>query len=210
MIFAFVLGVVFGFISAVPVAGPVSAVVFSRGMRGKYGQGRWIAYGAAIVEGAYTFLAFWGFKNFLADLSFIFVASNIVAALILACLGLYFFGAKKLRNPVTAEEAEVQGEKAFFVGAGMSLVNPTLIATWTAAVTTLYSTNLFEFTDLNGMLFSTGVAFGIAFWFALMLRLMEKNLNRLNPRVLDVGLKCVGVSLGFLSLMMIFRILRSP
>lgn len=208
MIIALALGIALGFISAVPVAGPISAIVFGLGMKGRYAQGRWVSLGAGFVECLYTFVAFWGFTHFLADMSFIFEVSNAFAAIALLAIGIYFYRSKKMRAPLaTADTVESNAFKAFSMGAGISIVNPTLIATWTAAATSIYSTKLFEFTNFNSLVFSLGVCAGIFIWFTALLKIMEKNRSKLNPVMIDRGLKGIALILIGLSGWMTYRLL---
>ena len=210
MVIALILGAVFGFVSAVPVAGPISAIILSRGMRGKFAEGRWTAWGAGLIEGAYAFLAFWGFSHFLAHLDSVVKISDSVAAVILAVLGVYFFRSKKMRKPANESETkDPNEEKAFLLGAGMSAINPSLIASWTIVATTVSSMSLFDFSILNSGLFSAGVCIGIIVWFTLLLKLMEKNRDRFNQNFLDKGLKAIGILLGGLSLWMIYKVVSS-
>jgi threonine/homoserine/homoserine lactone efflux protein len=205
---AFVIGSIIGFVSAIPVAGPISAVILSYGLKGLYTEGRRIALGASLVESAYAFFAFWGFGTFLADSKLIFTLSKSFTAILLAILGVYFFVSKKIRepNPVlsTAESAHPRG--AFFIGAAMTLINPTLIATWTVVATALYSATLFPFTLENFALFSIGLSIGIFVWFTLMLKLIKKNRTNLSPRLLDRTLKAFGTLLFAISAAMIYKL----
>lgn len=211
MFMAILLGTVFGFLSAVPIAGPIAAFIFSQGMKGRYAQARWVALGASLVEGAYTFLAFWGFNQLLTRFSFIFVVSNAVAAVILAGLGIYFLRSKKMREPVplASQTEEVsRSSRAFFIGVGVSAINPSLIATWAATITTLYSMNLFEFSNRNAAFFSVGVIVGIFAWFNLSLRIIAKHRGRFKVSMLDLMLKIVGGSLLAVSAWMFFRLVK--
>lgn len=210
MLIAILVGIIFGFISAVPIAGPVSVIVFSQGMKGRYDQARWVALGAALLEAAYTFLAFWGFNQLLTKFSSIFILSNAVAAVILAGLGIYFLRSKKMRAPIVESPniSSTRASRSFLMGAGISAVNPSLIATWAATITTLYSMNLFEYSNLNSAVFSVGVAAGIFGWFALFLKLIEKYRDRFKEAVLGKVLSCIGTGLLALSAWMLYRLIR--
>lgn len=211
MILAALLGAVFGFISAVPVAGPISAIVFSQGMQGRFSQARWIALGAALVESGYAFLAFWGFNRFLSKYSILLVISKIVAAVVLLGLGIYFIRSKKMRAPLSFSETNgARAPKAFFLGAGISAANPTLIATWAASITTLYSMSLFSFSNANSALFSLGVCAGIFGWFSLFIHLIAKHRNRFDSRILGRVLTGIGIALiGISAWMVATNLLKS-
>jgi threonine/homoserine/homoserine lactone efflux protein len=208
MLIASLLGAIFGFISAIPVAGPISAIIFSQGMQGKYSQARGIALGAALAEAIYAFIALWSFTHFLSHLSSMFEISNCVAAVILMALGIYFFRSKKMRKPIEphATKRKPRTERSFLIGAGVSAANPSLIATWTASTTTIYSMKLFPFTELNSVFFATGVGAGIFLWFCVLLALISKYRERLNYGVIDKVLKGIGILLIGLSLYMVFRL----
>ncbi|MBC7396539.1 MAG: LysE family transporter [Bdellovibrionales bacterium] len=209
MLTALFLGTGLAFISAAPVAGPVSAMIFTLGMKGKQAKGRWVALGAGVVEGAYAFLALWGFTAFMQKLSYIEVLSKILAALILGALGFHFFRSKKMRKPAALSNQADEyhnAPKAFAIGAGLSAVNISLIATWTAAITTLYSMNLFQFSKLNSLLFSLGVTVGIYVWFSVMLSILVKHRSQLKPGMLDKGLKGMGIFLLGLCVWIVYRL----
>jgi threonine/homoserine/homoserine lactone efflux protein len=207
MVIALILGAVVGFISAVPVAGPISAVIFSRGMQGKYAQGRWIAVGAGAVEGIYAFLAFWGFHHFLSDLTLAITISKSVGAALLFGLGFYFFRSKKMRKHAGAPKStQVHEPKAILMGAGMSAINPSLIASWTITASTLHSMNLFKFSTTACAALAVGVCIGIVAWFTLLLKIMSNHRNEIDAKMLDRGLKGIGILLFALSGWMLLKL----
>ena len=207
MILALFIGTALGFISAIPVAGPVSALVFSRGVEGRYSQGRWIAVGAGLVEGGYAFFAVWGFNHFLRKFNSLFFISNAAAMLMLAALGIYFFKSTKMRSPPDLHSPlPIHPKKALLVGASVSSVNLSVIATWALAITTLSSFGLFQFSMTNAIFFPLGVSIGIILWFHLMIALMAKHRNRIDQTILDKGLKAVGLALFALSVAMACKI----
>ena len=60
------IAALFGFAGSMPLAGPVAVLVVSRGALKEYTAAFRIGLGAAVAEGVYAFLAFWGFATFLA------------------------------------------------------------------------------------------------------------------------------------------------
>ena len=206
MILALVLGIALGFISAVPIAGPVSALIFSRGMEGKFAQGVWIAVGSGLIEGTYAFIACFGFTRFLSNLNSIYAISNAVTAILLACLGVFFFRSKQMRKPQDkSKKIHSHGKRAFLEGLGISAVNPSIIAMWTLVVTTIYRLNPFQFTLLNSILFCFGIAFGIVVWFSLLMKILARHRQKVGSHFLDKILKGMGLLLSGLSLFMTYR-----
>ena len=198
---ALLIGFGLGFVTAIPVAGPVSAFVFSLGMKGRFAQARIAAIGAAVVEGGYAFLAFWGFSQLLDRVAWAIYAANGVAAVVLGVLGVYFFRSKKMRviEFKVVETDVTRSVRAFFTGAGMSAANPSLIATWSASIAALYSMKLLTFSSLNAGAFAVGIATGISVWFALFISLILRFRTRFRPEIVDKILKTAGVGLMVLA-----------
>jgi threonine/homoserine/homoserine lactone efflux protein len=168
-------------------------LIFGRGLRGLYRSGQLIALGAGIAESLYAFLAFWGMSHLVDRFPTLVLASRAVAALILLGLGLFF----ALRRPgAAADRAEPEHEKSsFLVGFALTALNPTFIATWTAAVAILHSTGVCPTESRNAAPFAGGVLVGIVGWFWLMLRLMRRYKDRFGKATLDRVIRGVGVML---------------
>ena len=194
MIVAFILGFAFGFVGSIPVAGPISALVFSRGLAGRFRSGTFIAIGAAIAEAGYAFLAFWGFSEFLTRYVFIVPVSRGLAALILTALGVSFLCMKNVAAAAGQAQADTPWA-SFVLGLTITALNPTLIATWTAVVTTLYSTELLSFSSGQAYPFAAGTLSGIAIWFFALLGLIRAYKDRFTAHTLQVVVRIVGVML---------------
>ena len=61
-----VMALVFGFVGSMPLAGPIAILAVARATRGRYGEALRVGLGAAVAEGIYAGIAFWGFTTFLA------------------------------------------------------------------------------------------------------------------------------------------------
>src|SRR5262245_51236802 len=83
-------GFAFGFVGSIPIAGPIAALVWSRGLEDRTRSGLFLAAGAAVAEGAYVYLAFWGFSEVLARYAWIEPLSRLAAAATLTVLGVRF------------------------------------------------------------------------------------------------------------------------
>src|ERR1700735_5437894 len=131
------VALVFAFVGSLPLAGPIALLVVSNGVNGRHREALRIALGAALAEGIYAFLAFWGFATFLARYKLLLPISHGVTALILLALGTRFvFFKVKTEDP--SAPASVRPAR-FWVGFSISALNPTLLATWGAVTTFLYS-----------------------------------------------------------------------
>src|SRR5271163_3359738 len=131
------VALVFAFVGSLPLAGPIALLVVSNGAGGRYKEALRIALGAAIAEGIYAALAFWGFATFLARHALVLPISHGVTAVVLCGLGAKFLFFK-LKDEASKPEEEAK-PGGFWVGFSISAINPTLLATWGAVTTFLYA-----------------------------------------------------------------------
>ena len=66
MIAVVIFGFVCGFVGAIPVAGPIAAMVVERSIIGRFKAAIWLGVGSAVAAGGYAALAVFGF-SFLVD-----------------------------------------------------------------------------------------------------------------------------------------------
>ena len=192
-----------------PVAGPISALVLSYGIKRRYAQARMLALGAAIVESIYAFIAFVVFAKFFDRFKSLFVFSNLVVVGILIALAIYFFRSKRLRNPGAAVKASATRKtKAFLTGVAVSSANPSVIVTWGAAIGMIHSFKAFEVTLLNQFLFSLGICGGSFVWFVVFLKIISHHHNRFEPATTDKILKGFACLLIVLAAWMSYDVLR--
>lgn len=191
---AALVGFAIGFVTSMPVAGPISLLVFSRGLEGRNHAGVYLAIGSAIAESMYAYLAFWGFSTLLAAHSWIEPASRGLTAVLLTALGIRF-----TRIKTTAPEGEqklvqkVGIKRSFLLGLTITALNPTLIATWSAGVAMLHSFDLVAFGPSLALPFAAGVCCGSAGWFAVLLSLLRRYKSRFPAQTLDRTLRVMGV-----------------
>ena len=191
MFIAALLGFTLGWLGSIPVAGPISALVLTRGIQGRFRAGVFISLGAGLVEAAYAYLAFWGFSTFLSDYPIIEPISRATAALVLAALGITFIRGKATETK-TEEAPRDSALGSFTLGATLCLLNPTLIATWGATVTTLYSTKIIDFSSSQAVPFALGSCLGIAGWFLTLLWLIHRYKDRFTTATLGRTIRSVG------------------
>jgi threonine/homoserine/homoserine lactone efflux protein len=178
-----------------PVAGPIALLVLGRGLENRARTGLSIALGAAIAESVYAYLAFWGFGAVLARYAWIEKSTRFGAAVVLVALGLHFYHRRHHISAASKKPQTAGNKRNFFLGFIITLLNPTLIATWTFTVTTVYSLGLVTFDAANAIPFSIGAFFGIVGWFATLLGLLKRFRSSF-PRIsLQRTLHLVGIVL---------------
>ncbi len=194
MALALLLGIVFGFFGAMPLAGPVALIIFSRGMEGRFRAGLFTALGSSSAEFIYALLAFLGFATFLAEVPWVLPVSKGAAAIVMLFLGITFMRRKVGSTEQAAPEKD-RKRHALALGFLLTALNPTLIATWAAATTTLYSMEIVSFQPDNAWVFALGVFGGDMLWYWLMLVLTHRYRLRFGPVVLHRVLQVMGLGL---------------
>jgi threonine/homoserine/homoserine lactone efflux protein len=194
-------GFIFGFFGSVPVAGPVAILVFSRGLEERARSARYLATGAAISESVYAYLAFWGFSELLDLYPWVEPLTRGAAAVILFGLGAHFLLRRRGEEDTPGPpDPSVGNKRSFFLGMTITALNPTLIATWTAAVTLLHSLDIVLFRASQALPFSLGVFAGIVAWFYLVLVLLARFKDRLKRGTIDKVVRVLGGALMLLGL----------
>lgn len=191
MLAALIIGFCFGFFGSIPVAGPIAALVLKRGLDGRFRSAAAIGVGAAIAEAGYAFLAFWGFATYLTQYPIIEPISRALAGGILIGLGVSFVRYEAPREGAPAKGAD-SARKSFLLGFTITALNPTFIATWTAATTTLYSADLITLDPRDAISFSLGALAGIVAWFSLFVALLQRYGQRFDQRKLRLVVRAIG------------------
>lgn len=206
MFAAALLGFAFGFIGSMPIAGPIAILVFGRGLENRARSGIHVAAGAAVAESAYAYLAFWGFSSLVVQYSWLEPVSRAAGALILTGLGLHFV--RRRSSPEVGfrpVDPSVGNKRSFLLGFTITALNPTLMATYTAAVTTVYSMGIVSIDARGALPFAVGTAFGITIWFAVLLVLLARFRARFTPTTLDAVIRVMGLGLILLGLFFAYR-----
>jgi len=201
LLLAVIIGFLFGFIGSMPVAGPLAVVIFARALEGRPRSALHIAVGGAVAEAIYAFIAFWGLSLALgadaqSQWSGLLPTTQAIACVILLLLGITF-----LNKEITPSDPanERPGKTGVLLGFTLVALNPTLIATWTGAATTLLSTGWVRFeAELAGP-FAASAALGIVAWFVLLVHLTTRYSGRFTDRSLTRLLRTMGYLLIGLS-----------
>ncbi len=82
--------------------------------------------------------------------------------------------------------------QSFGVGFSVTFLNPTLLATWAAAATTIMSMDLFPVEPAYAWPFAIGVVIGASSWFALLVWLLSRLRHRFSPLTLQRVIRAMG------------------
>jgi threonine/homoserine/homoserine lactone efflux protein len=176
---ALLLGALFGFFGAIPVAGPVSAMIVKLGLQKRESEGRLLASGAALAESIYVFLACLGYATLLRNFPVVDSLARALASLILIGLGLYFvMRATSIKTSPDSAPVEPNKKKGpFGIGFLISILNPTLMVTWTTVLAWVHGWKMIELGIAESVTFAAGSGIGIVLWFTGMLRWLSRSGN---------------------------------
>jgi threonine/homoserine/homoserine lactone efflux protein len=210
MALAGLVGFVLGVLGAIPVAGPIAVLVITRGLHGQLRSAIAIATGSAVAEGCYAALSFWGLGALVAANAWIEPVSQGLGACVLA--GLAFVLLRRSEPEPRHESprpADARGYGGFALGFGIAAANPTLIVSWTAAVTVLQAMDLIEFTTPNAGAFAIGTALGIVTWSGVLVHLMWHLRTRLGTAALGSLRRAAGFLVLALCFVFVWRFAAS-
>ena len=112
--------------------------------------------------------------------------------MILLALGLRFVFFKLKEEPPQSQDTR---PARFWVGFSISALNPTLLATWGAVTTFIYSKELVQLTPILAIPFGVFAAAGIALWGLMMVTLLKRYRSRLPKKLLTWTVRVMGLVL---------------
>jgi threonine/homoserine/homoserine lactone efflux protein len=195
MLSSLLVGLIFGFIGSMPIAGPIAAIVVSHGLERRARTGLFIAVGSAVAETIYAFMAFWGLTAMVSRFPVLLPISRLVGCAVLAALGVYFVARPAKRRKPPRRERSPKGPRSLLVGFSVTIANPTLIVSWTAVVGVAHSTGLLRVDARDALPFAGGVGAGIIGWFVVLLWLLERFRERVSAATLGHVIRGMGVAL---------------
>lgn len=188
LVFAAALG--FGFVGSIPLTGPIAVLVLSRSVAGDYRTARQIGLGAALAEGLYAGIAYFAFSALSAS-KLLKPVADAVTMVVLVALGIYFaqwrYHEKRSR--------ETHSQRGAWIGFSISIVNPTLLVTWSAVVAALIGRGIGNGAELLAVPFGLGAAVGVGGWELLFVRLVKRFGPKFTGATLQWAVRAVGVVL---------------
>jgi threonine/homoserine/homoserine lactone efflux protein len=199
---------VLGFVGSMPLAGPISVMVVSRGVTGYFREALLLALGASLAEGLYAGGAFWGFSALLARYALAIPISHAVTSVVLIAVGIHFLRWKPTEEVEGAVAKRGAGRSAFALGFTASIVNPTLLITWSAVTTAIYSRQIVHMTGLMAIPFGVAAAAGIAAWNVVIVAILKRYRHKFPKRAIQWVIRGMGAVLILIALWSAVDLLR--
>lgn len=195
MLLSLVIGVIFGFVGSVPIAGPTAALVASLALAGRARTGLYVAAGSAAAECIYAFLAVWGLAEVIGPFPSLVLALRLAGCAALVLLGAYLVARRPEPRGDAHRQPSPAGRRSLLLGFTITIANPTLIVSWTAAVGIANSTGLLRLSARDALPFAAGAGVGAVIWFAVLVWLLRHARSRMSARTGERAIRALGVAL---------------
>jgi threonine/homoserine/homoserine lactone efflux protein len=202
---AFLVGMVLAFFGSIPVAGPIAVAVLAMGLRHANRGALFIATGAAVAEAIYASVAFVGASAVLARFPTLLPVAHIVGGVALIAVGVYLVVQKPKSKEAAKQSDRKTGPRKLLVGFSLTIINPTLLVTWTAAISAAHSSGVLHLGTRNALPFALGVCGGVIAWFALALGLLTALRDRVKQGTVNGLVHAMGVVLAALGIFLTIR-----
>lgn len=205
----FVVGLLSGLISAVPV-GPVNATIFNEGGRRGFWWAFMIGLGATVMEFLYCAAAFAGFSSLLES-RWVVTGLQGVSVVLLLVLGVKYLRLHDV--PGMGRTARMLEEKlhphtAFMTGFLRVLANPGVLLFWVAASTVFVGHGWIDVSWAGKALCVGGVTTGVLLWFIALSYIATHAHRQLSTKSLVRLSQLSGVVLLGVALALIIRLAR--
>src|SRR6185295_12836265 len=167
LLLALLLGFALSFLGSLPMTGPLALLVLDRTVSGQRRSAFWIAFAGALVEGVIAAVI-----AALLPLVLQYSTSIVRIARVSGAVVIFVVGLSLVLRPQTVTQLETTHKgQSLLAGFLATALNPTLLATWTIAVTALHANGLLDGGWREGPVFGVGVVVGVLGWFLVLVAL---------------------------------------
>jgi len=192
---ALLFGFGIGFVGSIPIAGPTAVVVVDSTLANRPRSALDVAIGAAVAESMYAAGAFWGLTALFTGYPVLVPATRVFGAVVLVLVGIYFLQRRIRPHTWRSHQLENHHGRRLLFGFTITLFNPTLAATWAAAVAAVHSVFTVTYSRFDALPFALGAGLGIIGWFWLLVRLLCRFRERVQPTMLNHLIRMTGGAL---------------
>ncbi|MDO8508222.1 MAG: LysE family transporter [Nanoarchaeota archaeon] len=149
-----------GFLATIIATGPVTFLVFRNSLLGRYNRAVAMVFGSSLMESIYCILALSVVSSLFLESARIQLLSRTISAIILFSIGIYLYKTDIIKDISRGVRQLTKKEKtrSFLAGFILVAINPTIILTWSAAITALISFKIARVHSLIEILFFAGFA----------------------------------------------------
>lgn len=205
-----ILGFIIGFFIAIPAIGPISATVVQRSLRRDFLHAFSIGAGSSLAEAIYCYTALVGVSLFVDQFIWLKPVLRWVGVVVLLGLGAYFL----LGNTPTAPDdtdlsnpTAASAGSAFSLGFLVTILNPSMLATWTAAIAYMQGLDVVTFQTWHHWSFPLSVVAGELTWFVVLVSTLNRLGHAISDRTIAGVIRTIGgvlIALGIWGIVDVF------
>ena len=197
-------GIGLGIISAIMPLGPVTVLVLRRSMAGEFSGAIKLGLGRVPAESFYCVLATFGIVALLDRFPGARTGIEVLGVLVFLVLGVWLLvqratPATTSTDPPTAAELRARrwGDWSGFI---ISMLNPTLLLSWTAVVGIVVSMTDLEPTLFDKIAFPIALGIGIGLGYVILVGFLRRHGARVEPIWVERAIRVMGVAFVGLAL----------
>ena len=198
-----------GFFATIVATGPVTFLVFRNALLGRYNRAAAMIFGSSIMESIYCVMALSVVSSLFLESDKIRLFSRGISALILFFIGIYLYRTN-LNEEISSGVGQLRKKekrKSFLSGFILVAINPTIILTWSAAITALISFKIIKINSLFGIfIFSLAATIGMICGGLSMIVLIRQFKIKFPKKILGNLLKLIGIGLIIASFYLVISI----
>lgn len=205
----FLVGLLSGFLSAVPV-GPINTTILNEGGRRGFRRALLMGLGATVMEAIYCGIAFAGFSGMLRSRA----ATTLLQGLsipLLVILGLRYVrlhDVPGIGRTARLVEEKLHPHTAFMTGFVRLAANPGVLVFWVAAASVFVGHGWIADSGPGKTACVAGIVSGVFLWFLILSYAATHAHRRLSTRSLIVLSHVSGIVLLLVALVLVVRLIR--
>jgi threonine/homoserine/homoserine lactone efflux protein len=184
---ALLVAFLFGFITSIPPAGPIAALLIRQSAEGEHQHALRIGIGAALVECGFATLAASALWLVAAQTALLHQIGFIIAALLFPIVGMRLL----LWRPQLVIGPRGNKNGGLWLGASVAALNPAPLVGWGTFIALLHSGHIAVEGPLIPLFGLAGGA-GVLSWNVLLVGLLKRHLGRLPRHLMTTFVRCVG------------------
>jgi len=206
MLLGFLVGLVTGFIMAIP-PGPVNFAIFEKSIHGRHKAAILLIFGAVAGDTIFCFLAV-VYQLSTEWLRLVKLTFSVVGGVFLVGLGIYYLFKKKYpANTAAVTQPESSRNGLFITGLMFTLSNPFFIIALIAITELYYSLQILHLDVFTNIVFIMGFQIGAFVWLAGMGKIAARNQHHFKG-FKDKIQKFCGVAYIFFGIYMLAKFIR--
>jgi threonine/homoserine/homoserine lactone efflux protein len=178
MIVAFISGLLMSFVGSMIPTGPIALIVLKRGLGRQKMGALAIVSGAAIAEAGYALFAFLGIHLALSAYPVRTFILRMAAGVILIAFAVFCFFDTHSHKPRNTSPRYAGAN--FLLGLSIAGLNPTFLVTWAGGIAVARGAGLISGVN-SAPAFALGVILGPILWFWVLLAVLTRHVEYVNP-----------------------------